>query len=107
MFEWLKKLFAKPEPISTPEEKKDSPAFVAGGAKTKPCQSCGHPIIYDPTWKHIPNYCDECKAKYREEHPINRVKRTCRSCGKTFTVPATLEHKPNYCRECKKKWERR
>ena len=100
LFEFLKKLFSKKEP--------ETPAPVVSEKKleAKPCLTCGKPISYDPSWTHIPNYCPECKAKYRAEHPADRMKRKCRGCGKMFTIPATLEHKPNYCRDCRAKFRK-
>ena len=66
MLSWLKKLFpGKPKAIvEITEEKK---------MLEKPCKGCGKPIFYDPTWDHIPNYCRECKQKYRNEHEITRI----------------------------------
>jgi len=107
MFNWLKKLFGAKgaeeasAPVSTPaaapaaEEKPKLPE--------KPCQACGKPIPYDPAWKHIPNYCKECRDKFDAEKGI--VRRKCRSCGKTFTVPNTVKHMPNYCKACRAKFK--
>ena len=91
MFDWLKKLFSKPTPAA---DKKPE-------LQTKPCKSCGKPVSFNPSWQHIPNYCPECKAKYRAEHKERKmIRRTCRSCGRTFTFPSIVKHYPNYCREC-------
>ncbi len=108
MFEWLKKIFfrsstaadAKP---SAPQDRK------AGGMQEKPCRSCGKPVSYDPSWRHIPNYCPECKAKYRAEQgdqnpEPKRIRHRCRSCGRFFTFPSTVKHYPNYCRQCRGKF---
>ena len=57
---------------------------------------------------YIPNYCPECMAKYRTEHPRpeqgKKIQRKCRACGRTFTFPSTVQHWPNYCRECRAKY---
>ena len=101
MFSFIKKLFKTshtetPEPTETPNKPVALP--------TKPCLTCGKPITYDPAWEHIPNYCSECKAKYKAEHPKREyIRRKCRGCGKPFSFPADLKHKPNYCRECQRK----
>lgn len=96
MFEWLKKLFGKkPAPEIKPSRETKL---------TKPCKGCGKPISYDPPWEHIPNYCTECKAKYRAEHPQQKkITRKCRDCGKVFSFPSTVKYYPNYCRDCRRK----
>lgn len=98
MFDWLKKLVSRKEnPMASVPEKK---------REIKPCKSCGKSISYNPSRDHIPNYCPECKAKYRAEHEKQKmVRRTCRSCGRTFTFPSTVKHYPNYCRECRVKFK--
>ena len=98
MFEWIKKLFIKKE---EPQVEEDA------HLTTKPCKTCGKPITYDPSWKHIPNYCAECKAKYREDNVVKIMRRKCRACGKTFTFPSTVKHYPNYCRDCQRKFKER
>ena len=61
LFEFLKKVFARrSDPVVEPEFE---PEFL-----TKPCRTCGRPISYNPEWKHIPNYCKECKAEFRKDH---------------------------------------
>ena len=57
---FLKKLFSRSSAQPTVEEYAMEPEF-----QTKPCRSCGRPISYNPEWKHIPNYCRECKKEYR------------------------------------------
>ncbi len=96
MFEWLKKLFSKEPPAVQTQ------VLPAQKHMEKPCQSCGKPISYDPTWKHIPNYCADCKAKYRAERRM--ITRTCKKCGKVFTVPENVQHFPNYCQTCRTKY---
>ncbi len=103
MFEWLKRLFSKPALVA---DTQPTPVSNTEKMSIKPCKSCGKPISYDPSWQHIPNYCPECKAKYRAEHEKQKmVKRRCRSCGRTFTFPSTVKHYPNYCRECRSKFK--
>ncbi len=100
MLNWLKKLFYKTE---EPQAEDERPRF-----RTKPCRTCGAPISYDPSWKHIPNYCSSCKQKYREENSIPQImRRKCRQCGKSFTFPSTIQHYPNYCRECRARFKER
>ena len=91
LFKWMKKLLSGPAPA----------ADTAEALETKPCQSCGRPITYAPSWKHIPNYCAACKAKYRAEQ--GTITRTCKKCGKTFTLPENVQHWPDYCQECRAK----
>ena len=64
LFEWLKRLFSKPAPVADTQ-----PAPVSNTEKmsVKTCKSCGKPISYDPSWEHIPNYCRECRAKFKEQ----------------------------------------
>ena len=94
LFEFLKNLFTWNSTQSAEEEECTfEPEF-----QTKPCKSCGRPISYNPEWKHIPNYCRECKKGYR-------VSRTCKSCGKTFTFPESVQHWPSYCQECRAKFK--
>ena len=64
MFNWLKRVFSKPEEVQVESE----PRFFI-----KPCASCGKPITYNPAWKHIPNNCTECKTKYRADHDILEI----------------------------------
>ena len=99
MFDWLKKIFHREnaEPAPAPE--------VVNKMSEKPCKTCGKPISYNPAWTHIPNYCPECKAKYRAEQAVKTVKRTCRSCGKVFFVPSSVKYMPNYCKSCKTKFK--
>ena len=109
LIERIRNLFSgkrKPEPepaAAAPEPKKP-------GRMKKPCMGCGKTISYDPSWDHIPNYCRECKEKFRTEREEKqragapkKIKRKCRACGRFFTFPNTLEHYPNYCTNCRKK----
>ena len=98
LFGWIRKLFpGKPKAVvEIAEEKK---------LVEKPCKECGKPIFYDPSWDHIPNFCRECRQKYRNEHDIVRIiHRKCRKCGKQFSFPDNIRHYPNYCRECRTKF---
>ena len=100
VFNWLKKLFSKPEPVASMPIKEENKLLE------KPCRTCGKPIFYDPSWEHIPNYCKECKRKYQDEHNIPKImKRKCRSCGKQFTFPSTIKHYPNYGKDCRAKFK--
>lgn len=101
LFKWLKKLFSKPEPAAELQAAQNADRNV-GRVMEKPCLSCGKPISYDPAWKHIPNYCAACKAKYREKRGM--ITRTCKRCGKTFTLPENVQHWPNYCQECRARY---
>ena len=95
MFEWLSKLFIRKETAAEAAEVNDTQDVM----REKPCLSCGKPILYDPGWKHIPNYCPECKKNYR----AGTITRTCRKCGKTFTLPENVQYWPDYCQECRAK----
>ena len=102
MFDFIKKIFSKgtqttTEPASSPVS---NPEPIETEFLTKPCRTCGRPITYNPKWKHIPNYCRDCKAEYRKD----TITRTCKSCGKTFTLPSSVQHWPNYCQECRAKF---
>ena len=61
MFESIKNLFSRNSTQSAEEEYAMEPEF-----QTKPCRSCGRPISYNPEWKHIPEFCRECKATLSE-----------------------------------------
>lgn len=93
----------KPEPVSP------APVQSQGTRMKKACKNCGKMFSYDPAWKHIPNYCKECRQKFiREKEEKQRagaprkIKRQCKACGRYFTFPNTLEHYPNYCSNCRK-----
>ena len=57
MFNWLKKLFSKPEPVAS------MPIEIEPKLLEKPCRTCGKPIFYDPSWEHIPNYLCICSGR--------------------------------------------
>ena len=97
MFEFLKKLLLRNNTQSTAEDA----LLLEPEFQTKPCRSCGRPISYNPEWKHIPNYCRECKKEYR----AGLITRTCKKCGKTFTLPEAVQHWPNYCHECRARFK--
>ena len=100
MFTWLKKLFHK-EPAAVLEIE-EAPKMME-----KPCQSCGQPVFFDPSWDHIPNYCRECRKKYQQDHEIIRVmRRKCRKCGKEFRFPSNIRHYPNYCKKCREEFRK-
>ena len=88
----LKNLFSKdkPEPATTEQNENSKPTIKPAASDTpsvltKPCKTCGKPIKYNPAWKHVPNYCPDCKAKYRAEQEAKRgmVTITCKNCGKS------------------------
>ena len=97
LFEFLKKLVLRNNTQSTAEDA----LLLEPEFQTKPCRSCGRPISYNPEWKHIPNYCRECKKEYR----AGLITRTCKKCGKTFTLPESVQHWPNYCQECRARFK--
>ena len=115
----LKKLFSKNEPelVSTAQSEvveeenhkltqNIKPAESdTSSVLTKPCKSCGKSITYKPEWKYVPNYCQDCKAKYRAEQEAKRglVTISCKNCGKTETLPANVQHWPDLCQECRAK----
>ena len=88
LIDFIKRLLLRGNTHPSEEELLLEPEF-----QTKPCRSCGRPISYNPEWKHIPNYCRECKD--------GLITRTCKRCGKTFTLPESVQHWPNYCQECR------
>jgi len=76
----------------------------------KVCKGCGKTFSYDPGWEHIPNYCKECRIRFKQEKEAKqragdprKIKRKCKACGNYFTFPNTLEHYPSYCVNCRKK----
>ncbi len=114
MLKLLKNLFSKDksEPVNTEPVKIEhsKPTIKPSGSDTpsvltKPCKTCGKPIEYNPAWQHVPNYCPDCKAKYRAEQETKRgmVTITCKNCGKTVTLPEHVQHWPDLCQECRAK----
>lgn len=114
MFERLKRLFKK-EHGRTAEttELQAQPSSQPSPTHhiERICKNCGKPFSINPESEHTPNYCRECKAKYRAEQrkksKDGRGKRTCRSCGCVFTVSTAVKHLPNYCRTCKAEYRRK
>ncbi len=149
MLEWLKKLFGKGKTDSDISGKQMGdvlPPAAEGAASgtddsrkaeksrpTKACKECGKPVPYDPSWRHQPNFCAECRERYRKEQkkkteksPVlaaaspaeeispekkkkgNRkmIQRTCKSCARPFSFPSSIPHWPRYCRECRKNFRR-
>lgn len=35
--------------------------------KERSCKECGQTIRYNIEWRHIPNYCSDCKEKFRRK----------------------------------------
>ena len=97
MFNWLKKLFGKKEPVAQIQ------ITEAPKLPEKPCRNCGNPVFYDPSWEHIPNYCKDCKRKFQQSN-AKAITRKCRNCGRKISFPSTIEHYPNYCKECRMKF---
>ncbi len=102
-----KNLFSKDksEPVTTEQNEKGKPAIKPAdtlSVLTKPCKTCGKPITYNPAWKNVPNYCPDCKAKYKVEQEVKRgmVTITCKNCGKKVTLPENVQHWPDICQEC-------
>ena len=92
LFGFFKKIFTRSSETDDKPREEMELEFL-----TKPCRTCGRPISYNPAWKHIPNYCKECKAEFRK----GTITRTCKRCGRTFTFPESVQHWPNYCQECR------
>ena len=99
----------------------------------RPCKTCGKMIPYYTSWKHLPNYCPECKRAWRAEHsakwtppdtgstppiapadppaapaedPPARLSRRCKRCCRPFSFSSTLIHYPNYCTTCRALFKR-
>ena len=81
MFEWLKKMFGRKkagldmsgkETGAALPPQTETAAADRGEQKgkeslpTRPCRECGKAIPYDPAWRHLPNFCPECREKYRK-----------------------------------------
>ena len=103
MFDWLKRLIRK-EPV---EEPKTEP-----NRQEKPCRACGKPVYYNPSWKHIPNYCRDCNRMFAEQRKQrtyvaapapNQPTRTCIACKKQFFYNPAWKHVPDLCYDCKEK----
>jgi len=97
LFSWLKKLFSKKESVAQVQIT-ETPKLLE-----KSCRNCGKPVFYDPSWEHIPNYCKECKRKFRQSN-VTIITRKCRNCGRKISFPSTIQHYPNYCKECRMKF---
>ena len=115
--EWMRKLFSHGNKnVQTSASEPEVPPTGSGQAEISekkdgqlehPCKQCGKPVYYKAEWKHIPNYCPECKAGFQTQHGDGRIVKKCRKCGKTFSFPATLSHYPNYCRNCQRRFKQR
>lgn len=82
-----------PEPL--PENKTGT--WPERGMVTRTCKKCGKTFTLPEEVQHWPDYCQECRRKYKI---VDQVTRKCRGCGKEFTFPSNIRHWPNYCREC-------
>jgi len=107
LFEKLKNMFRKaPEPAKAPE----IPVKAENTRLKKACKECGKMFSYDPSWEFVPNYCKDCKQKFKKEKEEKqrsgaprKIKRKCKECGNFFTFPNTLAHYPSYCPNCRKR----
>ncbi|MBQ9008665.1 MAG: hypothetical protein IJ088_04955 [Clostridia bacterium] len=143
MFDWLKIVFGRgktsgklagnavSDAAGKPLPDRPAEAKAERALPTNPCRECGKPSPYDPSWRHQPNFCPECREKYRQEQRKKTgamtgkpaassgtepgtegkkkeyrkmIKRTCKSCGRPFSFPSTIQHWPRYCRECRKNY---
>ena len=104
MTHWLKRLFLRlnPDPVSDagPHFEEAAEPRTEHGLITRKCKKCGKTFTLPEEVQHWPDYCQECRRKYRI---VEQITRTCRGCGKEFTFPSNVWHWPNYCRECQAK----
>lgn len=64
LLERIRSLFApKKKADAQPEVIPEKPVRME-----RPCKTCGKMIPYYTSWKHLPNYCPECKRAWRAEH---------------------------------------
>ena len=113
LFDKLKNLLRKtPEPEMTPaaQPKTENAQKTEGVRLKKACKECGKMFSYDPGWEFVPNYCKDCKQKFKKEKEEKqragaprKIKRKCKECGNFFTFPNTLAHYPSYCPNCRKR----
>lgn len=114
MLDRIKRFFTREEPEEKPtaggeQTPQYTQADQAGlraehGMITRKCKKCGKTFTLPEEVQHWPDYCQECRRKYRI---VEDITRTCRGCGKEFTFPSNVWHWPNYCRECQAKRKRR
>ena len=88
----------KQSPESFPENKAGT--WVERGMITRTCKKCGKTFTLPEEVQHWPDYCQECRRKYKI---VEQITRKCRGCGKEFTFPSNIRHWPNYCRDCQAK----
>ena len=104
MFRLIKKLLSRenPDPVSdaSPHFEEAEEPRTEHGMITRKCKKCGKTFTLPEEVQHWPDYCQECRRKYRI---VEQITRTCRGCGKEFTFPSNVWHWPNYCRECQAK----
>ena len=99
MFGWLKKLLFDRDG-KKPEERAAKDQAERRGFVTITCKKCGKTFTLPEDVQHWPDYCQECRAKYR---PVEPITRKCRRCGKAFIFPSNAKHWPKYCPECQAK----
>ena len=88
----------KQSPKPLPENK--AGAWAERGMVTRTCKKCGKTFTLPEEVQHWPDYCQECRRKYKI---VDQITRKCRGCGEEFTFPSNIRHWPNYCRECQAK----
>ncbi len=94
----------KQSPKPLPENKTGT--WPERGMITRTCKKCGKTFTLPEEVQNWPDYCQECRRKYKI---VDQVTRKCRGCGKEFTFPSNIRHWPNYCRECqakRKSWKK-
>ena len=87
MLDWLRTLFAG-----------GARERASRGTITRTCKRCGRMFTLPEEVQHWPDYCQECRAKYRPEEAISRV---CGRCGKRFTFSSTERQWPKTCPDCR------
>lgn len=99
MFGWLQKLLFDRDG-KRPKKRAAKDQAGRRGFITVTCKKCGKTFTLPEDVQHWPDYCQECRAKYR---PVEPITRKCRRCGKAFIFPSNAKHWPKYCPECRKK----
>ena len=56
------------------EKKKAEKAAKEAKWKEKPCKECGRAIRYNIDWSHPPNYCPDCKEKFKRQRESDEYK---------------------------------
>ena len=100
MFDWLQNLVGgnRQDPASAAGHPKQRPGTI-----TRTFKKCGARFTLPEEVQHWPDYCQECRVKYR---PVEMITRTCRGCGRSFQFESSVWHWPRYCRDCQQKRKR-